>query len=57
LTAADLNVDENFKRIAENRYLVVKSCYLKGIYVYQNDQLRLEGIEENWMKDLISLPK
>jgi hypothetical protein len=57
LTAADLNVDENFKRIAENRYLVVKSCYLKGIYVYQNDQLRLEGIEEKDLEQSMKLLK
>ena len=30
----------------ENRYLVLNSCFIKGIYVYKNDQLRTEGIKE-----------
>jgi hypothetical protein len=46
LSEDDLDRDLNFKKLEENRYLVLNSCYVKGVYVYKNDQLRTEGIKE-----------
>jgi len=35
-----------FRKIAENRFEVVKSTYLDGYYLYENDRIRLEAIDK-----------
>jgi hypothetical protein len=55
LSTEDLDRDLNFKKIEENRYLVLKSCYVKGIYVYKNDQLRTEGIKQEDLTNAMKL--
>lgn len=57
LSADDLDRDLNFKKLEENRYLVLNSCFIKGIYVYKNDQLRTEGIKEADLMKSVKLLK
>ena len=40
----DLKDATRFLKIDENRFELIKSTYLKGHYLYQNDQIRLEKV-------------
>jgi len=45
LTAGDLSDDQRFTKIDKNHWEVIKSTYLNGVYLYKNDQIRLEKVE------------
>lgn len=45
LEASDLTDTTRFRLLDTNLYEVKKSTYLNGQYLYQSDQLRLEGVE------------
>ncbi len=49
------NIDEkelinNFENIGENMYKVINSHYFKGKYIYKDDILRLENVDEKELK-------
>lgn len=50
VSIAHLNNKENFEAIGNNKYRVLKSHYLKGIYIYKNDIIRLENIAADDLK-------
>lgn len=47
LRTKDLSDTTRFLKIADNRFEVVKSTYLDGYYLYENDQLRLEAVDRS----------
>ena len=57
LSAKELETNNNFKLTEQNRYIVTNSCYINGIYVYKNDQIRLEGIVADDLKQSVQLLK
>ncbi|MEM6321692.1 MAG: hypothetical protein AAF960_28795 [Bacteroidota bacterium] len=58
LTAADLADRQRFDKIAKNRWRVVKSTYLNGYYLYENDLIRIEKVEKkNLLKAATLLQK
>ena len=44
LRADDLQDRERFRQLADNRFQVIKSTYLRGYYLYKEDLLRLESV-------------
>lgn len=50
LAVIDLENEERFQPIADNRYEVIQSTYLEGHYLYGGDQIRLEQIREEQLK-------
>ncbi|WP_418178660.1 hypothetical protein ACNSOO_05940 [Aliarcobacter lanthieri] len=52
---------ENFEQINENKYRVLNSHYFKGKYIYKNDILRFENVNEDELKialnDFLKLSK
>ncbi|QKF72955.1 hypothetical protein AFAEC_0778 [Aliarcobacter faecis] len=53
--------NENFEKLENNKYKVLNSHYFKGKYIYKDDVLRFEKVEENELKialnDFIGLSK
>jgi len=53
--------DENFENLGANRYKVLNSHYFKGRYIYKNDILRFDKVDENELKialnDFLNLSK
>ncbi len=47
----DVRDSTRFIKIGENRFEVLKSTYLKGYYLYQNDQIRLEKVEASQLQN------
>jgi len=45
LDAKDLEDTTRFIKIDKNRFELIKSTYLKGYYLYQKDQIKLEQVE------------
>jgi len=42
--------DENFEKLEQNRYKVLNSHYFKGRYIYKDDILRFDKVDENELK-------
>ena len=57
VSAKDLLDKSFFERMGENEFKVLKSNYLKGIYVYKNDILRIENISETDLKSSVNMLK
>lgn len=55
LGAADLQDTSRFTKIATNRYVATKSTYLRAHYLYEGDQLRLEGVSSEALQELAKL--
>ncbi len=51
LSEKDLQDSARFSKLADNRYEVVKSTYLDGYYLYEGDQVRLEGVTPELLSD------
>ena len=57
LDQSDLQDSTRFHKIGENRFEIIKSTYIKGYYLYKNDQIRLEKTDIEDLKkaaDLLS---
>lgn len=48
VTKDDFN--QNFQKLEDNKYLVLKSNYFKGQYIYKGDILRFEFVEDKELK-------
>lgn len=46
---AELADSKRFRKVDENHWEVIKSTYLDGVYLYENDEIRLEQVK---MKEL-----
>ncbi len=55
LSLADLKKSDNFAPIGSNTFKVLKSDYLKGHYIYKNDLIRIESIEEKELKQAVKM--
>lgn len=55
LSEADLKNNVNFNQIEAGIFKVNTSAYLKGIYVYKNDKIRLENIEVKDLKESVKI--
>jgi len=55
LSASDLGNKEKFKNLGNGRFEVLKSDYLKGIYLYKNDVIKLEAVEVDDLKTSIKM--
>jgi hypothetical protein len=54
---AELEASEHFEKIGQGRYKVLKSTYLNGLYVYKNDELRIERVEVEDLKQSMKMLK
>ncbi len=55
LNATELQDTSRFTKIASNRYEITKSTYLQAHYLYEGDQLRLEGVSSEALLELAKL--
>lgn len=45
-----IDFNEEFEKLDENKYKVLKSHYFKGKYIYEGDILRFENVNEKELK-------
>lgn len=57
VSEAGLETSKDFEKIGEGRYRINKSTYLNGLYVYKNDEIRIERIEQADLKKAMQLLK
>jgi hypothetical protein len=55
ISEADLTNNSNFTQIEPAIFKVINSNYLKGIYLYKNDKIRLESISEKDLKESVKI--
>lgn len=55
LEDVDLRDTNRFRKIAENRFEVLKNTYLQAHYLYVGDQLRLEAVEQKTLTEVAAL--
>lgn len=55
LESAQLHDESRFLKTNKNRYEVIKSTYLDAYYLYQGDEIRLEGIDKNLLSKAATL--
>ncbi|MFK7808579.1 MAG: hypothetical protein AB8F74_12315 [Saprospiraceae bacterium] len=51
LEEADLRDNTRFEKTTSNHYIVKKSTYLKAYYLYEDDVIRLESVQEKELVD------
>ena len=51
LRAEDLTDEARFEQIAENRFRLEASTYLEGYYLYKDDLIRLENVEQQALRE------
>jgi hypothetical protein len=57
VSEADFIKNENFQSLGDNKFKVLKSSYLKGIYIYKNDIIRLESVKSEDLTESIKILK
>lgn len=57
VSEAALEKSKDFEKIGEGRYRINKSTYLNGLYVYKNDEIRIERVELADLKKAMKLFK
>ncbi len=55
LDSKELGDEEHFFKIQQNRFEVSKSTYLKGYYIYQKDQIKLEQVNIKTLREAADL--
>jgi hypothetical protein len=55
LELADLEAHESMVKIAPNRFKLLKSTYIKGYYLYEGDQIRLENCTIEDLQNAVQL--